>query len=193
MSDSESWFPMRGYEGLYEIKKDGTIKKLATPSTICLPQMGYRVFKKVFPEIILSNNILCDGYPNVRVRKNGKLLQRTVHSLVAATFLGPRPKGKEVRHLDGNPMNCRLENLAYGTRFENAADRRRHGTQKCGTEIHFAKITMEIAREIRASSESAIVLAKRYGVSDETIYSVRHNRTWREDVHADRNRSERAA
>lgn len=61
---------------------------------------------------------LRDGYPRVRV--NGK--NYTVHRLVAAAFLGPCPEGMEVRHLDGNRLNNRADNLAYGTHRENILD-----------------------------------------------------------------------
>jgi hypothetical protein len=49
-----------------------------------------------------------------------------VHHLVAAAFLGPRPLGQEIRHLDGNKENSRPSNLAYGTHAENMADYSRH-------------------------------------------------------------------
>lgn len=51
-----------------------------------------------------------------------------VHILVAEAFLGPRPEGQEIRHLDGNSLNNYASNLAYGTRSENILDAVRHGT-----------------------------------------------------------------
>lgn len=42
------------------------------------------------------------------------------------------------------------------------------------------KLTMEIAREIRASSETAAKLATQYGVSKEAINMVRRGETWKE-------------
>jgi len=43
----------------------------------------------------------------------------TVHKLVALLFLGERPKGKEVNHIDLNKLNPRLSNLEYLTHQEN--------------------------------------------------------------------------
>jgi hypothetical protein len=54
--------------------------------------------------------------------------QRFVHRLVLEAFVGPCPEGMECRHLDGNPGNNRLENLAWGTARENWEDALRHGT-----------------------------------------------------------------
>lgn len=58
----------------------------------------------------------------VRARK------AAVHHLVLETFVGPRRNGMECRHLNGDPADNRLCNLAWGTREENVRDAIRHGT-----------------------------------------------------------------
>lgn len=60
----------------------------------------------------------------------------TLHVLVAEVFIGPRPEGNDVRHLDGNHRNNTAENLAYGTRSENVFDRIRHGTHHYAMRTH---------------------------------------------------------
>ena len=52
-----------------------------------------------------------------------------VHHLVAKAFIGPRPKGQQVRHLNDILADNRLANLAYGTPLQNTADSIRNGTQ----------------------------------------------------------------
>lgn len=50
-----------------------------------------------------------------------------VHRLVALTFLPPPEEGDDlVRHLDGEPLNNAVENLAWGDVYDNQADRREH-------------------------------------------------------------------
>lgn len=51
-----------------------------------------------------------------------------VHELVAKAFLGPRPVGAEVRHLDGNSGDSTALNLGWGTHSENQFDQVEHGT-----------------------------------------------------------------
>ena len=49
---------------------------------------------------------------------------RSVHSLVLTTFVGPRPHSdSEARHLNSDPQDNRLENLAWGTKAENLQDK----------------------------------------------------------------------
>lgn len=62
---------------------------------------------------------------------HGREKQTTVkvHVAVALAFLGPRPEGLDIRHLDGDPTNAHASNLAYGTKLENEADKWRHGTR----------------------------------------------------------------
>lgn len=51
-----------------------------------------------------------------------------LHQLVAAAYLGPRPRGYETRHQDGNLLHNHYGNLCYGTRRDNVLDAVRHGT-----------------------------------------------------------------
>ena len=70
------------------------------------------------------------GYRRVQLRatKNSCKTIRRVHQLILEAFVGPRPKGYETRHLDGDPVNNHLANLCYGTHSENQQDSIRHGT-----------------------------------------------------------------
>lgn len=58
----------------------------------------------------------------------GEQRQVAIHGIEAEAFLGPRPEGQVVRHLDGDPLNLAITNLAYGTHAENLEDEMRHGT-----------------------------------------------------------------
>jgi hypothetical protein len=74
---------------------------------------------------MLRPGIASSGYPTVAL---GRGRTRTVHSLVAEAFIGPRPHGMEVRHINGVRTDPRRVNLCYGTRSENILDAVAHGT-----------------------------------------------------------------
>jgi hypothetical protein len=72
---------------------------------------------------------LRNGYLCVGLRAGGgRILQAPVHRLVVLAFIGPRPEGMQIRHLDGNGLNNTPGNLVYGTASENQLDKIRHGT-----------------------------------------------------------------
>lgn len=67
------------------------------------------------------------GYKILMLCKNGKPAPKKVHSLVAAAFHGTRPVELQIRHLNGDRLDNRPENLAYGTGSENSYDAIMHG------------------------------------------------------------------
>jgi len=76
------------------------------------------------------------GHLVVALSRDKKSYSRKVHTLVALAFIGPRPEGLEVRHLNGVPADNRRENLVYGTHAENMQDALRHGTHPTGSKTH---------------------------------------------------------
>lgn len=75
-------------------------------------------------------------YESVTLCADERRRRATIHVLVAEAFIGPRPPGMEVRHLDGDHLNNVLTNLAYGSRSENCQDRVRHGTHHQSRKTH---------------------------------------------------------
>lgn len=106
-----------------------------------------------------------------------------IHRLMLEAFVGPRPRGMECRHLNGCKTDNRLSNLCWGTTRENVADAMRHGQRpdNRGERNGAARLNDEAVREIRAAPRnhgSGAVLARRYGVSRDSIYEVRAGRRW---------------
>jgi hypothetical protein len=125
-SELEHWLAVPGWEGLYEVSDLGRVRSLTrrTPA-------GTRKGR------LMKTNVDPAGYWQLGFRRgDGKSRTQKVHQLVAAAFLGPRPEGLEVRHLDGNKLNNRLDNLAYGTPSENSLDSIRHGTHPSASKTH---------------------------------------------------------
>jgi hypothetical protein len=112
MTEHEEWRPIPGYEGHYAVSSLGRV----------------RSFKRSSPRILAPTRAGTKlQYLAVCLSMNGVVKSFEMQSLVALAFLGPRPKGQQVRHLDGNPKNNTVTNLRYGTPAENAADRKMHG------------------------------------------------------------------
>lgn len=118
----EEWRPVVGHEGHYEVSDQGHVRSvdriITSISRTGREYLSRRKGKVLSPGRSPSGHLL--------VHLNG--IARSVHSVVAAAFIGPRPNGYEVRHINGQPGDCRAANLEYGTRSENAEDSKRHGT-----------------------------------------------------------------
>lgn len=108
---------------------------------------------------------------------------RSVHRLLLLTFVGRPPfRNAHTRHLNGNPLDNRLENLAWGTAKDNAADRIRHGTVLRGSAVYGAKLNDSLVRKIRrlyAIRHNITALARRFGVWPRTILYAATGRTWK--------------
>lgn len=81
---------------------------------------------------LLKPSMAASGHSSVSV--DGK--QRFIHVLMVEAFIGPRPIGQEVRHLNGKPSDNRIENLTYGSKSENAYDSIKHGTHFNASKTH---------------------------------------------------------
>lgn len=67
----------------------------------------------------LRPGLSSEGYPVVNVTRDKKKYIRTVHRLLALTFL-PNPAGlPQVNHKDGNKKNFSLQNLEWVSASEN--------------------------------------------------------------------------
>lgn len=119
----EEWRSIPGWEGVYEVSNLGRV---------------YRVKEAGFTRSgrILRTCVVDGGYFHVCLSRNAKPWKVSVQHLVMRAFVGPRPAGLVIRHLDGDPTNNRVENLRYGTYSENAYDKRRHGTDHNANKTH---------------------------------------------------------
>jgi HNH endonuclease/NUMOD4 motif len=129
----ENWLPVPGYEGLYEASDQGRVRSLDRMVGNCHGSLS-RIRGKILSPAPHCRN----GYPMVCLNRNGSREPTTVHRIVAAAFLGPRPGGMEVCHNDGDASNNRVENLRYDTRSENIRDTWRHGRRVVVPRTHCA-------------------------------------------------------
>lgn len=160
----EEWRPAVGFEGRYEASNMGRVR--STSGQYC--------------GRILSPGPHPGGYLMMHLYAYGRRSARTLHSVVAAAFLGPRPVGMEVCHLDGVKTNCAAANLAYATHRENEAHKLLHGTRMLGERHATAKLTAAQVREIRArQNEPQAVLAAEFGCTFGNISAIQRRKSWR--------------
>lgn len=164
--ETEEWRDIPGHEG-YQASNLGRIRSVRVLAARPSPITGYRR--------------IAAG------RKN----QQYVHVLVAAAFLGPKPLGFEVNHIDGMGQNCRPDNLEYMTREGNIKHSFRIGNRlRLFTDEDIEKIEdmyvergmnpTDIARKLTLEPYSEDAMKAIRG----RIYSVL--RTWKADIYTAR-------
>lgn len=95
-----NWYPIKGWEGLYEINKNGEVRNAKNKNTIV-------------------GDINNCGYYRVSLYNQGQSKRYFRHRLVAEQFLD-KPEGKDfVNHIDGDKSNNSLENLEWVSQSEN--------------------------------------------------------------------------
>ena len=161
----EVWLPVVEHEG-YEVSSLGRIASI---------QKGERFVRK--PN---SATVYLSVSFKKRPEDSGQT-SKNIHSVVAEAFIGPRPEGMVVRHIDGNRYNNAASNLAYGTPNENVYDSVKHKTYKGSKngravldERHVFLIRMLLDKGINCSE-----LSRQLKVSVGTIHAIKTGRNWK--------------
>lgn len=163
----EIWKDIKGYEGFYIVSNHGRVARVLSPT------LARREKKRG----------AVPSYPNVRLSFNATSKRgskvRSVHSLVAEAFIGPRSRDIVVNHKDGIKANNHISNLEYLTNGDNMRHAWSIGIHEktrirmLGESSHSRKLKDNDRRKIieRFATGKCLVteLSKEYKVSTTTI------------------------
>lgn len=108
---SDTFLPIREYEGLYEVNTSGVVRSISrmTPGKHGL---------KLSPGRTLKQSSI-KGYPCVTFSKSNKAKSHMVHRLVAQTFIDNPNSHPAVNHINGVKTDNEATNLEWCTYSEN--------------------------------------------------------------------------
>ena len=164
---TEEWRRIPGTSGNYLVSSLGRIKSVERK---IVRSNGW---PQTTRERILKQSKDEWGYPMVRV--DGKTIK--VHRAVALTFLGVRAEGMVIRHLDGNPENNNIDNLAYGTPSENTLDGYVYAKKIRKQQKLSIESATDIKRMIKSGTRSYII-AREFGISQQSVCDIKHGRIY---------------
>lgn len=135
--DGEEWRSINGWPQ-FQVSNLGRIKSLARVVRRFDPHWGvdsncflkekiiktsdfYGVDRRGVKRPFVAAKLVC-------FQADGKKKYYYVHVLVLDAFVGPRPKGMEACHNDGDGTNNKLSNLRWDTHKANIQDSISHGT-----------------------------------------------------------------
>lgn len=145
----ESWKPVVGYEGLYEVSNLGRIRRVK----------------------IIEPTKKKHGYMQVSlIDRNGVQKSFRVHRIVATAFI-PNPENKpQVNHKDENPENNRASNLEWATAEENTnyGSRTARAAAKNGSKTPVVQLDLE-THEVIAEYPGQSAASRATGISTSCI------------------------
>ena len=120
----EIWrpIPVPGFEGLYEVSSLGAVRSL------------HRGPRKLSATVVMASGGI--PYRRFGMCRDGREKTISVHRAVALAFHGPAPVGAHARHLNGNSLDNRASNIAWGSPGDNQLDAVRHGTHTHARKTH---------------------------------------------------------
>jgi len=174
----ETWRPVVGYEGFYEISNLGNLVRVSTYGG--KPRRKPRAFA-------LKGGRDSGGYRAFHLCANGIRKYRFAHIMVWEAFKCPIPEGFEVNHKDGDRNNPSIDNLELLTKSENhkhayrVLKRRINVRPQLGAKNGSSKLTESQVIEIRkrhASGDTQQRLAHEFGVSQPMIGFITRREKW---------------
>lgn len=114
------------------------------------------------------------GYKYFQVQRDGKRINHLFHHLVAKHFIGDRPDGLVIDHIDINPLNNRVDNLRYCSQKENSHNTHRFRTDITETDLILRRNILSRERDRRNGRVKGVRREKGSG-----SIKKRENGTWR--------------
>lgn len=155
---SETWKPIRGYEGYYEVSDLGRVRSLDRKDSMGRVCDGQSI--RAMPTR--------RGYQTVGLHQHGQRRHRLVHRLVAEAFAPISGKRLQVNHINGDKVDNRASNLEWCTASENI--RHAHATGlHAGKPKAMNPTQVRIAKRCREIGVPIIQIARTFALSRATI------------------------
>jgi hypothetical protein len=177
---NEIFKDIEGYEGFYQVSSIGRIRSISR-------KVRNGVGFKLTTERILKWHNDGNGYFYTCLSVRGSMKYPKIHKLVAESFLGDRPKGFQINHIDGNKSNNAVCNLEYCSSRDNIRHAFRTGLNvaKKGENHGCSKLTRSDVIEIKTYLKVTKrfygmlkPLAAKYGVCISTISEISRGKAW---------------
>ncbi len=158
----EYWKPVVGFESKYQVSNTGHVQSMESGK--------------------LLKGWFAKGYRKVELWRDGKPCRCSVHSLIAAAFIGMRPLGLHINHKNGWKKKNWASNLEYISQAENNRHAIRTGLNRATTGNltpfvvgHSRKLSDAQIEEIKqlSSTTSNAQLARMFEVHDSFISRVK--------------------
>ena len=156
IENAPDFMPIVGYEGLYEVGKDGSVWSLNYLQTGQRKQLVPVPFTKY-------------GHLKVVLSKDGKAKNCPVHQLILNAYLAKPSAEMVVMHINSVPADNRIENLSWGSHKANNNDAHSKALQSLVHTNHPATSTSVLCVETGEQYPSVHEASRQTGVDQSSI------------------------
>ena len=163
---------VKGFEGTYIISLNGDVYSIPRNGT-----------KNEF--VKLKTKVDRCGYVQVILTKNNIKHYKTVHRLVATTFIPNSINKPQVNHRDGNKTNNKLDNLEWVTAQENKIHAIKNGLSHNMSDFNKRtkrKLSNQQLCEVRNAIANKSMMqkdiAEKYGISKQAVTLIKQGKTY---------------
>lgn len=173
----EKFYPIKGFEGYYEITKKGQVKSV--DRYVNSKGGSKRLFKGTFKRTHLHR----DGYAQVAISIKDLNIRQPImiHRLLALTFLENPNNFPCVNHIDGNKQNNDLDNLEWCTQKYNSQHYYDIGYKTPNRHLNCAdayEIRELYKKHMGSQKEFKKEMSDKYNVSTYVIHDIILNRSY---------------
>lgn len=171
----DTWVDIPGFEGFYEVSDKGVVR---SKERSVLSRNRFGEFVRTYKSAEKAPGVGTDGYPMVSLCRDGKQKSYRLSRIVLLSFIGPGPDGAEACHSDHNKLNNELENLHWGTRRENEAEKTQSGRRPKSTVNKLTRDDAVAIRSLHASGQSLKRIAELFKTHHSNVWLIVKGHTW---------------
>lgn len=158
----------------YEVSDHGNVRSWLA--------RGRETGKPLTPRLLKPRRDPKRHYTSLSLRhKDGRTASRSIHAVVMQTWVGPRPAGMEIAHLNGVADDNRLVNLQYVTHVENESHKVGHGTKALGSTVNGAVLAEWQVAEIKYLAGKGIShgdIGRLFSIGHKAVSEIMSGRNW---------------
>ena len=167
MNANREFRKIKSLQFLYEVNSNGTILRNVKSKKHILIKLDFHHSLK--------------GYYTAFVNIKGKVTHVSIHKIVAECWLGEKPDGYEVDHIDRNPHNNDYRNLRYAIHSDNmknrilsdrAIEQTKQNCLKHSLQVLAKKVILfkdDYQKEFQSYRQAAIYITSMLNLNVETI------------------------
>lgn len=170
----------------YEISNYGRVRTKSRKIRYTHSVTKNEHFRETEHRFLKVHNNNRTGYKFCQLYKNKKMYNKTIHSLVAETFLYKEISNNVVNHKDGNKHNNSSENLEWCTDKYNHEHATKNGLKAKGSNISTSKLNENSVYAIKYFLNKGLThkeISIAFNISRPTITLINQGKIWKHISH----------